>query len=157
MMVLLTDATIKTTLAGQLGIAEADLPAHWTPLITLANQMALADLMQHFQGFGYTPGQVESWADAASTTDRGAVYHQRQALFWAGVLGEAHLTENQQALLKELDCRTALPSTLTDGGNPIDPPDDDDVAAGAGVMKVRQDFDDTIAAGRSATDQTYVW
>ncbi len=102
----LTDAELKTTLAATLKVAEGELPAYWTTLITECNQAAYKDVRGGLIQRGFTSTQADSW-------DRGKEYQRDIALYWLLVRG-AGLHEYDQKFILLLDRRKDLQTTLVE-------------------------------------------
>ncbi len=103
-MAWITDAELKTAIAGALGVASsAELPAHiGTNLVTVANGKAYKKLRAVLMGRGFTAAQLDDWeARTEWNTRLGVLY----ALLEASKRGEAYptqLMEDYKQALEEL-------------------------------------------------------
>lgn len=132
-MAFLTDAQVKTKLAANLKVAEADLPDAWDEIVPDANTAGQNEVTQAITNLGYTAAQAATW-------DRAAEFNRDMALFWCLVNG-AGLHGHDPTFIDKLDRRAELKeitAPILIGGEPVDP-DDDSGGVGYGEFDTTDD------------------
>jgi len=115
-MAFLSDADIKTALAGTMHLAEASLEDWWDAIIAGANVTAQKEIVGEFLSRDLTAAQAEDW-------DRCEEFQRDMALFWAftrsgvGALDGEFNRDNLKALDRRKDLKAA---EILIGGETVD-------------------------------------
>ncbi len=99
----LTDAQIKTSLAGFYRTAEANLPAQLTDVIADAHTAAYQDILSGLLDRSITLAQIVQW-------DRGAEFERMLSLYW--ILVNSGENVNYGPLISNYDRRKDLKTVL---------------------------------------------
>ncbi len=126
-----TDAALKSYVAGLLHKDPAGLPGFWDAIISAANTKAYGEIRRRMLGQGYSAAQLAAWDD-------GVEFELDVGAYWAfvhGALGEAV----DDKLIKQLDRREEMASIIVTNAGVQVVPSTIGAAFGVGPLDGSQD------------------